>query len=331
MSPEQAAGEKVSAASDWYSMGVMLHEALTGRLPFVGSALEMMMDKQRFDPPPPGELVPGVPDDLAALWSTCSAATRRCGLQGTRSCGGSGGGAGPDPGAGLPSSVGQVKLVGRARHRNALVDAFAAVTNGRTVVLQVHGPSGAGKSILVQRYLDDLIEGDAAVVLAGRCYQQESVPYKALDAAVDMLARYLTSLPPADVRGLSAARRRGTGPGLPGPAYASRRSPRHRGGCRGARPARVAAPSVRRPARTAGPTGRSRPLVVSIDDAQWGDLDSATLLGGGPPAARSPCATARGELPERGPGDEPVRAGTRRARRPARPGGPEGESFSSRR
>src|SRR5262249_32960275 len=39
MSPEQAAGRKLSEASDWYSVGVMLYEAVTGSQPFVENAL----------------------------------------------------------------------------------------------------------------------------------------------------------------------------------------------------------------------------------------------------------------------------------------------------
>src|SRR5262249_36950450 len=104
------------------------------------------------------------------------------------------------------------RLVGRKRHLEALTDAFAVASRqGQTVVVHVHGRSGTGKSTLVRTFLDSRQERQEAVILSGQCYEQEAVPYKALDSLVDALSRYLIRLPlleaeallPRDVQALT--------------------------------------------------------------------------------------------------------------------------------
>src|SRR5258707_14604320 len=67
MAPEQGAQTAISKASDWYSVGVMLYQALTGRLPFKGKFFEVMLRKQTRDPIQPVEINPAGPQDLNTL------------------------------------------------------------------------------------------------------------------------------------------------------------------------------------------------------------------------------------------------------------------------
>jgi serine/threonine protein kinase len=75
MSPEQAEEAAVDEATDWYSFGVMVHEALTGSLPFDGTCLQVIPQKQPLVPLPPSQVVSGVPADLersSRPWKACS-------------------------------------------------------------------------------------------------------------------------------------------------------------------------------------------------------------------------------------------------------------------
>jgi serine/threonine-protein kinase len=53
LSPEQALHQPLDGRSDLYSLGVVLYEALTGRVPFDGDSLVAVAMRQVHDPPPP--------------------------------------------------------------------------------------------------------------------------------------------------------------------------------------------------------------------------------------------------------------------------------------
>jgi tetratricopeptide (TPR) repeat protein len=192
MSPEQAQSGAVGPESDWYALGSMMYEALTGRLPFAGEALAVMIKKQQYEPPPPRTLVPDVPRDLDAL---CADLLRRDPrdrppaheiLERL-------GAAPPPPELVARASVHEAPVfVGRGVELEALAAAFAETERSLPISMFVLGESGMGKSALVRRFLDGVEERKPRpVVLAGRCYERESVPFKAFDDVVDALAAHL--------------------------------------------------------------------------------------------------------------------------------------------
>jgi tetratricopeptide (TPR) repeat protein len=283
MAPEQGIGGELTEAVDWYAVGVTLYLALTGRFPFEGQPIQVFYEKQTRDPLPPCALDPSVPSDLDAL---CMKLLRRVpserptgsevlALLGQRQ-------ARP-----ITGSVHRTELnfatdrpfVGRA-HELALLHAAAAeVAGGRARTMLVHGPSGMGKSALVRHFLAEVTRANpTTLLLEGRCYATEAVPYKAIDGVVDSLGRFLATQ--SDEALLELLPRHFGELALLFPTL--RRVPFI--DTLGAKTVQLPDPIERRRRAFAALRALLRRLakrqrvIIYVDDLHWGDIDSALAI-----------------------------------------------------
>ena len=278
MAPEQAAGSSVTSASDWYSVGVMLYQALTGRLPFGGHMYRTLLDKQSHPAPPPRAVLPDVPKDLDALCVDLMAREARDRPRGEDVLArlGMGQAATLVHGSRYSQSAGSAPYIGRSAALDELAKAYQDSRKG-LVVAFVRGASGMGKSALLEHFVRSLPPGDHAVVLSARCYERESVPFKAIDGAIDALSRELRGLPEPHVRDFLPEDTVQLAQVFPvlrrvepiavlarGPAELANRDRQKR-----AFDALRALLAI---------LAAERPVVLLLDDLQWADADSAALL-----------------------------------------------------
>jgi eukaryotic-like serine/threonine-protein kinase len=279
MAPELFTGGDVGKPADWYGVGVMLYEALVGQLPHRGAVHQLVSQKLFTRPKAPAELVPGTPLDLSdlALALLDKDPERRPG--------------GDELAAVFPlepfmsrppeSEARRLRapFVGREAELALLASAFERMQSGHSVIVNVSGESGIGKSALVEAFLSNVRRDADVLVLFGRCYEHESVPFKAFDQIADELSGYLSRIADGQVARL-----------IP----------------RDPAPLTTLFPVLARVPQLEPPDGLERPrpldptefrlrgfaavrelifrlseqtkLVLVMDDLQWADDDSALLL-----------------------------------------------------
>src|SRR6185437_9540185 len=188
MSPEQAAGlaHRIDGRTDIYSLGVVLYEMLTARLPFRATRLQELLRQVRDDEPqPPRQLIGDIPSELerACLKALAKRQEDRYTTAGDfaadlRRVLPSPARAeltDPQPGwpASPPISPVQRPTVGRQKELAELGRAFEAAAAVEGLFLCVTGEPGIGKTTLVEGFLSDLAATGRPCALArGRCSER---------------------------------------------------------------------------------------------------------------------------------------------------------------
>ena len=269
LAPERLRGDPATGACDWYSAGVLLRQLVTGMPAEAARHDETALSARAVSSS-------ALADRLLELCSRLLAAEpeRRPGASELRAWVG----LQPAPPPRPLRPTGDGNFFGREVELERLGEAFAGSAQGRCVVVHLRGEPGIGKTVLVQSFIERLRSEHSVSVLSSRCHERESIPYNAIDGLADALAQRL----PDSTSGQRAS------PAPEGAAELVRLFPILSAALSGSALAELGTPGadlhrVRNRAFSAlrsllAELARDRPLVVHLDDLQWGDADSAHLL-----------------------------------------------------
>ena len=356
MAPEICFHGRYTPAGDWFAVGALMYEAFMGRLPGQNLEDSGSLELSAYRPGLPDDLanlcmallqpmakdrpsgeevlarlrapllrapsLPAAPAisvqargtrtgavrasaeaGRAATWTKWRLAPRTVSLQST-----------PTP------QRPPAELVGRQRELAVLDQALRQTHSGRAAAVLIRGEGGIGKSSLASYFLERVGKHTDAVILRCRCYVHESLPFAVIDGLIDDLCQFLRSLPEGESDAL-----------LPGgiDALAHIFPVLHRvdavSRVRRRLPVASDPAEHKRQAQLAFRECLARiserwPLLIHIDDAQWGDADSVgfleRLLKGPDMPPLLMLVTYRGQDPHQGPF---VRLLREQAQEPAEP------------
>lgn len=194
MSPEQAFGLPVGASADWYSVGVVLYQSLTRRLPERAAIAKENTEDNWWDVKPPIYFNTELPRDLNDLCVGMLAISPedrlsgreivdRLGLAETSTLRRN------KPGA--EWTMTNFDYVGRAEELLLLKQAYEEVGAGKTKSVLIVGEAGIGKTALAKEFIRRLEGEQRSLTLAGRFSMGASIRFKAFRNIVDELKRVL--------------------------------------------------------------------------------------------------------------------------------------------
>jgi serine/threonine protein kinase/tetratricopeptide (TPR) repeat protein len=277
MAPEQWARADVPNVTwDMYAIGVMIFQAITGTPPFVGPLAKVLHDKQTMDLPALPE-TPNVPKDIVTLCERLLSrdpATRANLADIARTF----------HAEATPPELPQIHLEGlplieREKDLSALRDGLRAARGiDEPTTMFISALSGEGKSALVECFLAPLRDDERLTVISARCYERESVPFKSMENLIDKLCSFLRSLSdveaallvPRDISLLArifpVMRRVKVIADAPATKISglNKQEVKHR-----------AWAALRTLVRAIADHSQ---VILFIDDLQWGDADSASVL-----------------------------------------------------
>lgn len=273
MSPESSFGvANESPASDWYSFGVTLYHALLGRTP---SRLELL---KVFDANRQAtreqlacssdllELLIGLLQQQPSQRPSSTQILKALGEDTQRD----------DVDMSIFPPAEPPSLVGRAKELAFLEGALESARKNTTQVVRLLGPSGIGKSALMEAFVRTARESADTLVLRSRCHPQETVVFNAIDGLVDDLCTQLGNDLSRLEEGLEAEEKLALARVFPALGELLDAPPNSKSPATGGKNFRHAAfAGIRK--LLVGLSKRFT-LLLWLDDLQWADEDSSTLL-----------------------------------------------------